>query len=253
MTDINLAFVNNSAGTAGTVLYGGEFETCSIFVGGRRDMSGNIQGEEDRIENATIDYVRSISTIVSNDTVTSDIASEPIMVCSCNTGRIECPLSLGYSDFSVVRGQEFTLQVAAVGQGRGAVPSAVRVNLDNSVRINNPSQRIQFAGKGCSTLTYSLLSESNTTRIILTPVNSPCSSAIIDSGFEITFLPCPAGFNLEGSECVCDARLRQFDATCNISDTSIKRVSNTFWMGALCGSLNRFYEGLILHDGYMSF
>ena len=245
-SDIELGFINNSAGSAGTALYGGEFDTCSISVGGVRDICGNVIGGTRIAESATIDYIRSISSIVSNDSVTSDIASYPTMVCSCKTGQIVCPLSFDYNNIKLVRGQELTLQVATVGQGRGAVPSAVRINLQNNVQIA-PSQRIQTTSKGCTSISYRLSGKMNTTMIKLAPDNSVCPSASIEVSVPITFLPCPDGFALRGPECTCEERLEQLNATCNVDDSSIERSSsNTFWIGALY--VNGTYEGLITHS-----
>ena len=251
-SDIHLDFVNNSAGLAGTVLYGGNFQYCTIFIGGQRDSCGYITGESKSSTTdltdigGTINFIRSISNIVNNDTITSDIASDPTMVCSCKTGQIVCPLSSDYANIEVVRGEKFTLHVATLGQGRGVVPSEIRVNLDNNVRIA-PSQRIQTAGKECTPLNYSLFSESNTTIIRLSPIDSPCRSSRIEATVPITFLPCPDGFTQKEAECDCEERLEQLNATCHVDDNFIERsATNTFWIDALY--VNGTYEGLITHS-----
>ena len=47
----------------------------------------------------------------------------------------------------------------------------------------------------------------------------------------VHFLPCPHGFVLNGSECVCEPRLQKLQAKCNVSDDSIERTSIPFWVG----------------------
>ena len=63
----------------------------------------------------------------------------------------------------------------------------------------------------------------------------------------INFLPCPDGFTLDGSECICEERLQKFTNSCNVDDNSIMRASNTFWIGSVYE--NGTYGGLILHSG----
>ena len=223
------------------MLYGGDFETCSIYVGGHRTSCGDIvEGAE---VGRSVNYIRNV---ISNDNVTSDIASDPIMVCSCRTCRVTCPLSGDYGNIEIVRGENFSLLVVVVSQDAGVVPSAIRIILDNDVRIN-PSQRIQLTDKTCTLVSYRLFGEVNTSRIDLLPVNSPCSSARTMASVDVTFLPCPDGFVLKGSECACDDRLQRFHTTCNVDDRSIERTSNAFWIDALYN--NGSYEGLIIHSG----
>ena len=241
--NVQLIFVNNTADIAGTVLYGGSLDRCMrynypYYTG--RDSCGNIQIES---PDSIIDEILKISTIVSGDNVTSDISSDPFQVCLCMNNSLNC----SDQEIETIRGKEFTLQAVTVGQNNGTIPSSVRIALNNTIEIN-ATQRIQNTDKVCTTLTYRLSTDNDTTTVILFPGDGPCRDTGC-SGREIRvkFLPCPDGFMLDGLRCTCDERLLPFTTNCSIDDASIKRSSNTFWIGTVYN--NGSYEGLILHSG----
>ena len=92
-TDIQLNFFYNTAGSAGTVLYGGGFDTCRLYLGGGTINScGNRIGGHYREENP-LDIIQNISNIVNDDSKTSKISSEPLHVCFCETFGMECNLT----------------------------------------------------------------------------------------------------------------------------------------------------------------
>ena len=237
-SNIHLNFTNNTAGNAGSLLYGGGLDTCKLYTGGG-------YGERDgEIVGGTYSYdppgtVRNISTIISDDNITSDISSNRLKVCVCEGENLECE-SL---QRAVVRGQTFTLSVSVVGQNNEfASDSTVRISLENNVQIN-PAQRLQEVRKECVQVSYRLLSYSSQTFVTLFPDNSVCQDGL---RVNITFLPCPDAFTLRGSECICESRLQRYNTTCNVDDGSIVRSRNTFWMKPLYE--NGTYKGLVLHS-----
>ena len=204
--------------------------------------------------------LQNISHIVSNiNDITSSISSDPLQICICyennemNTTDIKCknPSSRSTEEFilyycfchiilvrskkrtatiKTVRGKEFTFSVVTVGQNKGIVPSFIRTSLDNEVQIS-AKQRVQPTGKKCTPVTYRLSSANNSTKLILFP-DGPCRDiGISRMEISVEFLPCPDGFSLSGSECVCDYRLQKYTTNCSVNDNSIERLSNTFWMG----------------------
>ena len=241
--NIRLNFDNNTADIAGRVLYGGNLDTCRISVG------------KYIYDYHPLNTIASISNLNVNvnyqDNTTSNISSDPLQACICKRNSLKCNDAI---EIETVRGREFTLQVVIVGQGMGAIPSAVRISLDNSVQLSSAAQRIQATGKRCTNISYSLFAESNATRVTLFPDDGPCRNiGVGPTLINIIFRPCPNGFIQNGSECVCEERLQvdRFKAFCNISDGSIEWISNLFWMGALYenDSNESTYEGLILHRG----
>ena len=239
--NIRLNFDSNNADFAGRIFYGGNLDICSLHVGSEI-FYGHALSMIASISNVNID---------ANDyekNTTSNISSDPLQVCICKNDSLVCNSNI---QIETVRGRQFTLQAVIVGQGKGTIPSAVRISLNNGVQIS-AVQRTQNTGKTCTNISYSLFAESNTTEVTLFPDDGPCRDAGIGpTQIDITFLPCPNGFIQNGSECVCEERLKDFKALCNISDGSIKWTSNRFWMGALyINDSNQFtYEGLILHHG----
>ena len=244
-SNIHLNFTSNTATSAGSILYGGQLGRCKLYLGGGTiDNCGNRVGG-DYSENA-IDTFHEISTIVDTDdsNVTSYISSDPIQICRCDEeNSFDCSSEI---DIKTIRGKQFPLMVVTVGQNKGIVPSSVRTSLDNGVKIS-PSQRIQDTKKVCTRISYRLSSETDTAKLVLFP-DGPCR----DTGnarlkVNINFLPCPDGFALEGSDCVCDKRLQQYTTNCSVDHNYIVRDANTFWMGTLYD--NGTYAGLILHSG----
>ena len=149
----------------------------------------------------------------------------------------------------IVRGREFTLQAIILGQAGGAIPSNVRIALNNGVRINE-TQHIQSTTNECSPIKFRLFSTEDNITVVLFPNNSPCR----DTGrshreIKVTFDQCPPAFSIKGAECACDERLisSQYTTECSVDDNSVMRSSNTFWMGV--DSYNDTFKGLILHSG----
>ena len=185
--NIYLNFINNTAGNTGKILYGGSLDRCRLYVGGGSwDKCGN------RIGGTYYDFnplhkLQNISAIVSDDSVTSDISSDPLQVCICEGDRLECK----DHEMETVRGREFTLLATTVGQNDGIVPSSVRISLKNNVQIN-AVQRIQSTGKMCTPITYRLFTGDNTTTFTLFPESGLCRDiGIFRRQINIKFLPCP--------------------------------------------------------------
>ena len=242
-SNIHLNFSQNTAGEAGAVIYGGSLDVCKLYTGGGvKDNCGNIVNGIYSVDPPTI--IRKISDINSDGSMTSDISSDPFQACICDgDDRLECDRY----EVETVTGREFTLRAVVVGQNRGVVPSSVRISLDNNVRVD-ATQRVQGTGKQCTPITYRLFGRVNMTTVTLFPDDSICRGIGMSRiEIDVTFLPCPDGFVLVGSECICEERLMQFNVSCRVDDSSIERTTNSFWIGAVYD--NDSYEGLILHSG----
>ena len=246
MLNISLIFVDNTAGKAGTVLYGGQLDDCTMeFPGESETPFGNrIITLRDSQSLAPLSVFENISVIVENLDYndTSHITSDPYRVCFCDIdGFVDCSL---HNSVNTVRGKKFSLSVVTVGQGNNTVPSSVRIDLDTSIQFP-ADQSIQATKHTCTNITYSLFSSNNFTILTLYP-DGPCRDiGIARREIEVTFLPCPDGFMLSGSECICEERLQHFTTSCSVDDSKIQRSRNTFWIRALYS--NDTYEGLIIH------
>ena len=245
-SDIHLNFINNTAEEAGRILYGGNIDKCKLYMhGGTIDNCGNRQGAT--YDHSPIYKFQSISNIVNVDDKVSDISSAPLEVCFCGENdEIQCIDQVK----NVVRGKELILRAVIVGQNEGRLASAVRIVLNNSVKMDE-TQHIQNTTNECSLIKYRLFSNDNTTTLTLFPDDSPCrDSGVSHREIKIIFDRCPDAFDLVGSECVCDERLinKKYTTNCSVEDNSITRSSNTFWMGVAYND-TMSYEGLILHPG----
>ena len=247
-SNILLTFVNNVAGDAGTVLYGGSIDSCNLYIGETtRDTCGNRMAGKSISGYKVVELFESISHIISIKSVpskkSSEISSDPLHICLCKDGNLQCEEQ---EQIEIVRGTEFTLMAVIVGQNRGIIPSQVRTSLNTSIQIN-ASQRVQPTGKECTPITYRLSSNRNTTTLILFP-DGPCrDNDKSQQRIRISFLPCPDAFILDGSECICEDRLQKYTTNCSVDNNSIERgLNNKFWMGVLYE--NESYDGLILHS-----
>ena len=153
--NIHLDFYNNTAGDAGTVLYGGDLDSCKLYTGGGvRDCCGNII-MVGSYSYDPINTIRSISNVTSTDNVSFDITSDSLRVCICeDNGYLEC---YGKT-IQTVTGKEITMKAVIVDRDSRIVPMSVRIYLDN-VQLINATQRIQKTGKTCTKLTIVYLVE----------------------------------------------------------------------------------------------
>ena len=243
---IQFRFMHNTAGNAGTVFYGGNLDLCRVKFKYHYDYSCPMF-HNSRVINA-IQAIQTFSYSVNDDSATSNISSDPLQICTCENNEANVTVILcdpPSKSINTIRGKEFTMLVATVGQNKGINPSFVRTSLDNEVQIS-AKQRVQCTGKKCTRITYRLHSAKNFTTLVLFP-DGPCRDiGISRREFSIKFLPYPDGFFLRGSECVCDERLQEYTTKCSVSDNSIERLSKTFWVGTLYE--NGSYGGLILHS-----
>ena len=83
--NISLIFDRNQAGTSGSVMFGGELNYCSLYVG-HTDESGSKTDTTQSSLAEPIQVLRGLSTIISDskDDTVSDITSLPVQVCPCD-------------------------------------------------------------------------------------------------------------------------------------------------------------------------
>ena len=216
MDGVKLIFKNNSANTAGSVLYGGAIDNCKLtdFEDSGEVFDSLAQYEDDK--------------------TTSSISSDPFRICPCKTNRPNCmdksndPLSL-----SVYPGETFQVSVVSTGQRNGIVPAVVRSYVDRGRLLS--SQYIQQTAKMCTTLNYTVFSDQNVTVELY--ADGPCSTfgdkLIIQLNVNQT---CPPGFDINqgNSACVCNQALQKYTNHCNVTNGlgQITRVpQDTFWVG----------------------
>ena len=225
--DAQLFFKNNFADDAGSVLYGGAIDTCSLT-----GMDSYSSGE-----------VFDMLVHIDDDT-TSSISSDPFRICPCENNHPNCSKSYGYS---IYPGETFYVSLVAYGQRNGTTPTGVRSHIDNGTFQS--FQYKQQVKSTCTTLNYTVFALYGFWgSYMYLYADGPCSTfsdrLILHLNINQT---CPPGFNLSesASSCVCQQRLAKYTNQCNITNGlgRITRDSNQrFWVGYDSQS-----DGLILH------
>ena len=212
---------NNSARSAGDVLYGGQIDICLASYGYN---------------------IYNISNMVNDTTSLSEIASDPCCTCFCNNREIQC--SALTIEVEVYPGQTFKVPVVTVGQANGVVPSSVQAELGpNSQATMGAFQNSQNTKTACTSLTFTLYSKNYTETITLTTGKCILVQPNLKRYINVTLLQCPEGFELLGSpaQCICQERLQAYTKDCTIDDQKIHRTTS-FWSG-----YDNATRGLILH------
>ena len=212
-TDVQLVFINNSADVAGSVLYGGETQNCTLL-----DLAH-----------------------IEDDNIISRICPDTPYIYPCENGDQNRSIQ-SEIPHSVYPGEIFTVSVAASSQRNGKFSATVRVRIDDD-KLDSNIDGSQYAQQTytntCTLLEYTVFSLSDSVMLELFG-NGPCSSSF-SSTLNISLNQnCPPGFNIsEHKSCACEQRLQEYTNLCNISSGNITRDSfKQFWVG---------YDGLILH------
>ena len=225
LSNVKLIFKNNSAGVAGSVLYGGVIDHCKLTHGLDSHSSGEVF--DMLVHNKDSDY-----------NTTSNISSDPLQVCWCENNLPNC--SQRYVPPTVYPGETFQVSVVAVGQRNGTVSSEVMSNIDQTVNPGHlsESQYLQKTNNTCTKLNYTVFSLSQNVQMGLYAAHSPCSSYI---GYKLTISVklnqiCPPAFNISKStqSCVCGPKLQRYTNSCTITNglgQITRDSSKQFWVG----------------------
>ena len=224
-SSVMCVIVNNTAGKAGTAVYGGMVDRC---------MLTSYSTEPGQVFNGTFHITE------QNSATTSIIASDPYQVCPCSSGQPNCST---YSiSVTVYPGEIFLVRVVAVGQRYGTVPAVVKSSLEDELTKLGSLQAAQSVNNTCTALQYIIYSSSSKETMTLT-AEGPCLEMGKPLIINITLLQCPTAFMLSNSTkaCTCEKRLQKYTNKCNITSRKIDRDSE-FWVGRDSG-----LGGTILH------
>ena len=237
-----LVFSNNTANSAGSSLYGGSIDLCTIF----EDISGiHVFKEVFHFQEAP-----QLSTVSSN----------PTRVCVCNNNLPNCTIT--QYNVTAYPGETIQVSAVAVGQMLGTVPFTVQSKFtsDNSgsTPLMKALQGMQKVRGICTTLTYTIASSHQSEDIILTvdkpdkyvtqySQNSDKELPLIlkNLHLHIQMTRCPLGFVLVNSLCVCHPQLQKHEINCSIDSQKINRRSST-WINATFA--NGSGNGVLVHE-----
>ena len=222
-TGIAAYFSNNTAGVAGSVLYGGYIDQCYLLP-------------YSVITTALQNSRMILKELFFNHTTQNDlsvIASDPIGVCFCANGKLDCERKVVVKE--VLPGGTFEATVVVVGQSNGIVPGVVHARFINNTELHSLDhlEYSQNVNQSCTTLNYSVFSNQDYEWLELTaespdPQRVPFAFPLIN----IHLLPCPPGFSLSGipGRCSCASALAKHGYQCDIHTQSIQRPSQV-WVG----------------------
>ena len=208
--DVHLVFKNNSADTAGSVLYGGAVDHCTV--------SGLDSHNSSELFEKVAHY--------EADNTTSSISSDPFRIYPCENNLPDC--SKSREVLSIYRGESYQVSVVAVGQRDGIVPAKVKIEDECKLLC---SQTVQSTSKTCTPLNYTVVSQQNATLNLY--ADGRCSTCGDRLVLELNGTQhCPVGLE-NSSVCICDQALKYEIEDCTITKESaqITRHSNeTFWV-----------------------
>ena len=241
LQNIRIYFQNNTALEAGPALYGGSIDNCSLnFINSQSPQSNHCPNSGE-----VFDY------ITSSDQQSLDISSDPLCMCPCEVGKIDC--SASSITRSVYPGGTIQVPIIAYGQRNGPTPALIHVTHKHKIKIDD-LENIQSIKNNCASLTYTVRTSAVGTAQEMTlyaegpcPLRESTVSSLPTNVIKVLVIihKCPPGFELVQSQPVCDCaqRLQRFTSTCKIGDGKIER-SPELWVGYVPNSSS---DGLILH------
>ena len=120
ISDVYVYFEGNFAGEAGSVLYGGNIDNCSLECG---TMPHHYQ---DICITSSGDIFDMIMDIGPHDNSTSFISSDPTKVCRCNLSYpLNCSIHPYYVHLSAYPGEKVSIALLAHGQRDGIAPGII--------------------------------------------------------------------------------------------------------------------------------
>ena len=264
---IEIEFYNNTAGFAGSVIFGGWVDLCKLYINHKM----TIFHEYRIIFHLTLIFDSLFHFHQSTQQV-SLISSYPTRVCLCTNMSIpDC--SITEYTITAYPGETLTIPAVAVGQRFGTVPSTVHsifVTRDKGrLSVLLPPQYTQLVNVNCTNLMYTILSPPNSTEDMeLTvekhnvPQNVVIKNALkynlhvnktsINLQFSeltvhIEVRLCPLGFvfNNNSQTCICHPKLQQHEINCSIDTQTVYRRS-PLWINATF--LNETYTQVLVHN-----
>ena len=238
--NITIYFVNNTAGIAGSAMYGGSIDTCdSKFLLTVIDADENSplwDYPPSLVYNLTLNY--------TSETGLSVISSDPLGVCYCDESNTAPNCFQKAKSLESFPGQTFNVSVVAVGQRNGVVPSTVYAIFKDTITPHSYSlgelQGSQYSGTGCTNLTFNVRSSTIDIIQMFLTVENPATPkrpfertlGLRPSLLSVTLSPCPLGFNISGTppKCRCVSQLKELSITCDIDTQRITRPAGV-WIG----------------------
>jgi len=194
---IHTELINNTAGYAGSALYGGSADYCYV-------PNTALPGKQ---------LFKKIFNFEHSPTDLSYISSDPLHVCFCNNGTRDC--NIPTIEVLKFPGEMFQIAAVVVGQMQGTVPGVVVANPTETSEVF-PISDLQVSQKvknKCTLLNYTVFSNSSFETLSLT-VQRPYlnQGTQYETWLKVFLEECPLGFSLRNARphsCDCDPVLKR--------------------------------------------
>ena len=222
LPDSRLYFANNTAGIAGSALYGGMLDDCQNLL----DSSSQ------HVKPSLLHQLINVTDQLGSSVVSSDAVD----ICFCVNNFPNCSDSLRTMYFSAYPGDFINIQLVAIGQRRGFTEGFISLN----TLYSSPNQFVIQIPPSCSNINHTVtkVGDNNTSITVSIGIVDPNQ---LQSGvpkelltINISILPCPPGFSISSDSGTCDCanilHNSHIQVTCNITANAIIREGNS-WIG----------------------
>ena len=233
---IHVEMINNTAGYAGSAIFGGSVVYCLLLPQLEPDL--NITGGQ---------MFKQLFEIVHPPLDLSPISSNPFRVCFCNRNHSWPDCSNRGIRREVYPGKQLSVLVFTVGQANGVAAHTVSAYLKYNDSKLNVHDNLQDTNKyHCTKLNYTVFSR-HPSEVISLQVNQPSgiSSEASRKGIakiNVTLEPCPIGFTVTAIplyRCNCIPALSHHHYTCSIETLFVHRPrGRPTWIGCYALSQN---------------
>ena len=229
----SISFSQNFAATAGSPLFGGLLDRCTV------SPFAEIHNIFDRSYQNGIDYINDASDLGD----LSSVSSDPVRLCLCIDDRPQCSYRQP-NPLMVRKGETFTLSLVAVDQVGQNVDAVIQSSLKFTESGLAEGQLMQSVTRQCTNLNYSIASPHSFERLTLYASDGPCRDAGLSSiSFPVEFVncSCPIGFQVSTittTSCMCKCPEELSEVICDIeTELLTKSPSSTTWFSYISSTL----------------
>ena len=207
----SVTFTANRAGKGGSDMYGAILMGCDN-VGSLVPHVGQSNETSWYLDTPLMKHLN-----FSNTDRLSSMASDPIMVCFCNTTSNLPDCSDRTHHMQTYPGLEINTSIATVGYYGGTSPGVVLVSAQHAALVRYYGQN---ETTNCFQLHILLQNTTPTTALVDIRVKNVVQGLGVSIGVDI--LECPIGFTQISGQCHCEHFLDTSNVQCNLSATPFK-------------------------------
>ena len=216
----SIHFSDNVANIAGSILYGGLLDRCTVTQFAEVNYKHRL-GEEFEYQGNGLVYLNDVS-----DGANISISSPPMQVCVCVTNKVNCR---DKHHIDVQKGETFTVSLVAVDQAGHIVDGTIQASLHFTESGLAEGQLTREIPGECTDLTFNVVSPQDNEFLTLYASDGPCKDAKLSTLMvEVHFLncSCPIGFQVSANTktnctCECHRNIRQHVEQCDSHTRSL--------------------------------